>query len=960
MQPQSKTVLMAVLSAVLSAPLAPADELEEVFVIGSRIPRGSPDQAAPTIVLSEDDLSRSGLTGLGAVFQQLPLSGSAINTRFNVPGNLGFPQDGSGIGAGAAQMSLRNLGAKRTLVLVNSRRWIAGASASGVPGAVDLNSLPANVIERVEILPASAAASYGSDAIGGVVNLITYQDFEGLRLGAQTGNHLSHGDGEASRYSLLWGGGNAATRLMASVHYADEGKIYTSARAQSAFPAPYATSCEAGGCSSFTPQGRFLLGPNFGYADLALNDGVLNDGADNLPVFDPADPYGGDFHRFTSADRFNFNGDRYNFLMTPNRRLNLYAQVSHEVTDRLRFTGKLAYNRRRSTTMGAPEPLCLGSACGNDMLRHVVIDARQPYNPFGVDLSVANGNLEFFGRRPLESGPRVFHQTVNTLFFSALAEGEFTLIGRVLRWDMGAAYGKNRGAQRKLGAHNAARLATALGDPSICDATPGCAPFNFFGGQGPDGGGSITAEMLDFVGYTQRDFSRQTLQDYTGNLSGELLSLPVGPLTFAAGFEHRRHRGWFRPDPVAERGETAGIPSGATQGGFDVTEFYGELNAPLAQTGSGVGHLELNLAARRSDYSSIGAESAYKLGVLWRPVADLTLRGAFSTGLRAPGIGELFGGATQEDFAFLDPCADVHGVIGAGNGGRDAPQPRRIVEACAALGLAPDLAQNNSQLVAVSAGNPDLLAETSQSYTAGFAYRPRWARSSLWVQDLKLSADYYRLDLDDAIQGRNPGDIITACVETLAPLFCDAVQRTGRGAVRRVENQLRNIGGIDAAGVDLALEWLLPPRPLGQLRARVNATRLVDFVELTANPDGSFAATDLVGAITSETFQRAFPKWRGMARLDWTRGGWAAGLTFRYVSSLKQPSGNVMGAEFYTDLLMRYRLQWREQALTVTLGVNNLLNNNPGVCDACGLVSLSPVAHDLPGVVGYARLSLER
>ena len=273
---------------------------------------------------------------------------------------------------------------------------------------------------------------------------------------------------------------------------------------------------------------------------------------------------------------------------------------------------------------------------------------------------------------------------------------------------------------------------------------------------------------------------------------------------------------------------------------------------------------------------------------------------------------------------------DVHGVIGAGNGGRDAPQPRRIVETCAALGLPPDLAQINSQLVAVSAGNQDLLAETSQSYTAGFAYRPQWARSLLWVEDLKLSADYYQLELDDAIQGRNPSDIITACVETLAPLFCDAVQRTGRGTVRRVENQLRNIGGIDASGVDLALEWLLPPRPLGQLRARVNATRLLDFIELTANPNGSFAATDLAGAITNETFQRAFPKWRGMARLDWTRGGWTTGLTFRYVSSLRQPSGNVMGAEFYTDLLTRYRLQWREQALTVHLRSQQSLEQQSG------------------------------
>lgn len=168
------------------------------------------------------DLDRTGLTNLGDALQQLPITGSAINSQFNVPGNSGFPQDGSGIGAGAVEVSLRNVGSKRTLVLVDGKRRISGASASGVPSAVDLNSVPANVIERIEVLQDGASAIYGSDAIGVVVNIITNADFEGFRLDSQIGSYLSESDGESYEFSALWGGGTDTTHLVLSAGYVDE------------------------------------------------------------------------------------------------------------------------------------------------------------------------------------------------------------------------------------------------------------------------------------------------------------------------------------------------------------------------------------------------------------------------------------------------------------------------------------------------------------------------------------------------------------------------------------------------------------------------------------------------------------------------------------------------------------------------------------------------------------------
>ena len=273
----------------------------------------------------------------------------------------------------------------------------------------------------------------------------------------------------------------------------------------------------------------------------------------------------------------------------------------------------------------------------------------------------------------------------------------------------------------------AKRQAFQLLDPAVCSATPNCVPFNFFGGQGVNGEGSITQDMLDFVGFVQRDFSEQTLKDFAFNITGDLASLPGGEMAFAAGVEYREHDGSYRPDPIAASGETAGIPAGSTVGSFDVTEFYGELIIPLIAGASGADLLEVNLAARSSDYSTSGSESTYKAGVLWRPIDELSLRGSISTGFRAPGIGELFGGAAREDFIFTDPCEDYTAILGAAGGGRDTPQPQNIQDNCMALGVPVGLDQPNPQLSTTNKGNSSAVAETSESWSVGFVWSPAFA-----------------------------------------------------------------------------------------------------------------------------------------------------------------------------------------------------------------------------------------
>jgi iron complex outermembrane receptor protein len=958
-----------------------ADEMEEVVVTGSRIRRNPLDESVAIMEIGAGDIESTGLTNLADALQQLPISGSAINSQFNVPGNSGFPQDGSGIGAGAAQLSIRNVSAKRTLVLVDGRRWIAGASASGVPGAVDLNTIPDNVIARVEVLQDGASAIYGSDAIGGVVNIITRQDFEGFKLDAQAGSYLSENDGESYEFSGLWGGGNEKTHFVLSMGYRDERGVETWDRARSAYPVPDTTSCDVPGtlCSSFTPQARLLFGPGIGLyrngvldptctatdadcstLNITLNDGVLNDGGANIPQWDPSTSGGGqDFHAFTSADRFNYNGPGFNFLRTPNERVNVYANVRHDLAPNVTMFARASYTNRSSETKGAPEPLCLGNGCGTRITDNFVIGADNPYNFTGLELSVANGNLEFFGRRPLESGGRLFFQDVNTYMITAGLEGDFQGANRNFYWDLTAGYGDNRGFQEKYNSHNAAKLQVAMGPLAVCNATPGCVPFNFFGGQGPDGNGSITQEMLDYVGYTQRDFSEQTLKNYAFNIGGDVAELPGGMMGFAAGLEYRDHSGSFRPDPIAASGDTAGIPSGPTDGGFDVTEFYGELNIPLISGASLADLLEVNIAVRQSDYSTSGDQTTYKTSALWRPMDELSFRGSFSTGFRAPGIGELFGGAAREDFTFLDPCADYTGVVGSDSGGRDDPQPANIQANCLTLGVQPGLAQINPQLSALSTGNADLQPEESDNVTFGFVYSPAWSEGIAWSDGMTLSIDYYSVEITDAVQGISPGELIDACVETLDPVFCDNTPRTSSGQLDTVQNELRNIGGIDASGYDIAFSYLSPETGFGTFTVDIDATHLDEYKETTNNPDGTQSVNDLTGTHPDETFFRAFPEWRAVTTVGWNMNRFTGSLRFRWVDEMTLDSGSTLDSAMFTDLRLSWNPAMMNDALTISVGLNNLLDEDPPVCDACGVIGMSPVSHDLPGTVGYVRVTYQ-
>jgi iron complex outermembrane receptor protein len=365
----------------------------------------------------------------------------------------------------------------------------------------------------------------------------------------------------------------------------------------------------------------------------------------------------------------------------------------------------------------------------------------------------------------------------------------------------------------------------------------------------------------------------------------------------------------------------------------------------------------VNLAARNSDYSTSGAKSTYKVSALWRPIEDLSLRTSYSTGIRAPGIGELFGGAAREDFNYLDPCADYTAIVGSSNGGRDTPQPANIQQNCLTFGIGPGQAQLNPQQSAVSAGNAALNPETSKNWTAGLVYS--LSDSASWTSGLTMSLDFYNLKIDDAIQGRAPGDVVTACVNTLDPLFCDLVPRTSSGQLGLINNTLQNIGGIEASGYDVMINYMAPEFSIGQFGLTINATHLNEYLEKTANVDNTVTVKDLTGQHTNETFQRAFPDWRAVTTIDWAKERWTGALVFRWVDSMTLDNGASLDSAMFTDLRVSYNPSFADDALSVTLGFNNVLNQDPPLCEPCGNIGMSRVSHDLPGTVGYIRVTYQ-
>ncbi len=875
-----------------------------------------------------EDIAKTGLSSVNDVLQRLPSSGGGLNSKFNNSGNLGNPPDGGGVGAGAAEIDLRYLGSRRVLVLVDGLRFVNGASASGVPGSTDLNAIPESAIERIEVLQDGASAIYGSDAIAGVVNIITKRRQKGFQASAQVGGY-GQGDGFTQNYQASWGnGGDGRLEVVAGASYIKQDPVRAGERGISDFPEPYTDACQAT-CSSFTPNGRFT-GSAFVNGNATLIGPVIGRSAT------PAD-----FRGFVSpADRFNFAP--FNFLQIPLERLGAFANVRYELADDLNFSARGIWNRRESKNQAAPLPFGIGPTSGlTPVLSGIVVSRTNPFNPFGVDLGGANNNVGAIFRRYVEGGPRRFEQTVNTTYGVATLDGKFDIGARNWFWDVNASYGRNKAKQDMFGNINSGLLRQALGPIAGCTAP--CVPFNLFGGAG-----SITPEMINFVGFEQNDSSVQSQFDVTGNLSGSLFELPGGPLGLALGVEYRKLKGSFNPDPIVSAGFSSDIPAQPTRGSYDVKEAYAELNAPLLSDLPFVNLFELNGAVRFSDYSTSGSTTTFKAGVNWKPIADLRLRATFAEGFRAPSIGELFGTQSRFDEVLDDPCSS-HSANRAPR--RFANDPA-IRAACIAAGVPANgsYQQANAQISVNTGGNENLDPETSKSLVFGGVYSPAW------FPRFSVEVNRYKIKVEGAIQGIPRDVTVINCLITGDPATCGLVTRVN-GELTEVAGFLQNIAAIKTKGIDVNLAYRGLETGFGKFGFTWNNTFLRNFDVIVPGTGGDLLLSREGRQVGSPA--QAFPKYKSVAIVDWDMASFGATATGRAVSKLKEVGGNTMISLFYLDLQARWAPPILGERFGLALGVNNLTNERTPGCVTCESNNFSQTVHDIPGRYFYARASFK-
>lgn len=934
-------------AAAADAPTA--TKLQAVEVTGSRIKKSEGTGETPVLTLTAAELQATGITSIGDIIQRLGVSGSSLNTKFNSAGNFGFPADGGGVGSGSTTISLRNLGAQRTLILVDGLRWVNESSASGVSGAVDLNTIPFSAIEKVEILTDGASSLYGSDAIGGVVNIITKKSQKGALARVYYGDYET-GNGQTYTGNLSLGVKEKAYEFFVDLSHYRQREISSSATDQSSFPIPgtgttFGSSSTAFGRQVFFPNGNNTYG---GLCPLTDTNG------DNIPdtAFCNITPNGvnstfpSQYHGFTDADRFNFAP--FNLLLTPSQRSAVFTHGRYNVNDNVRFYVKGLYQSRKSVNQAAPEPIFLGPGAGTGGLADTVgIDATNPFNPYGYSLD--SSNLVLFARRPVEGGPRVFQQDVSTRYFNTGFDGSFEVFDRFFAWDVNYVNSVNSAEQRINGTYNIRRIANALGPIANCVAP--CVPLNLFGGPG-----TITAEQLNYISFIERDSSRQTLDQVTLNLSGTIVPLPAGTLDFATGYEHRKLSGSYSPDAVVTAGESNGVPSLPTSGRYSVDEFYVEFVVPLLNKQPFAKRLDLSLASRLSDYSTFGTTIKSKVGLRWQPVTDLTLRGTYAEGFRAPSIGESFGSPARFDASIEDPCSGATGAT--------ATTCQQV------FGTPVGFQQANTQISIRTGGNANLDAETSRSYTAGLVYSPSWAEKQAWSDRIDLELTFYKHKVKNAIQSPDAQTQLNRCVASGDPnsTFCQGISRGSSGDINGFDSTLRNLGVIETQGYDIGIGWNSPRYAFGKFNINWNTTYIENYRAVATD-----TGLEEPRGVGNEVSDSGIPRWKSTITTNWNLAPFTAGWTIRYISPLRELCGDAAAFPVCSDQAAGVNrfdpVVYHDFRAGVTLpipykpeltaGVNNAFNAGPPTCVSCSLNGYDASNYDLPGRFAYVQATVK-
>ena len=961
-----------------SAPTSTA-KLGKIEVTGTRIKRADVEAARPVTIITKQQIKATGLTSIGDILQTLPSSGAAQNSQFNNGGS------------GKTNADLRNLGPNRLLVLLDGKRVV-----SGLGGDVDLNTIPLSIIDHIEVLQDGASALYGSDAISGVINLITVKRYSGAEADAYIGKFDAHGDGggwdgQSEQYDFTIGESGDKSGVVMNVSYVNDEPVYAGDRSISKEPVVGAGSSAGSfftnnGVFSILPisgrcPGKATVNPVYGTCEMTLiNAPTKHPTLSNFRNFNPA------------VDRFNYAPA--NFLVTPSERMGLYIQGHYDLADNLTFTAQVLYNSRRSREQLAPNTVGVGAfgpALANG--QPVGISAQNPYNPFGKDL-VANlsqsciftgscDSLVFLGRRLTEAGNRVFNQEVDNYQFNGGFQGYYHLLGNEWDWDAGYAFGNNYESDQAGGVPNTYRLQQELGVPGAAPcagAGSGCTPFNIFGGNG-----SITPAMLNYILFEQHDVVEQSMRNYTANTTGQLMQLPAGPLGMALGAEYQEEDGFSHPDALVIEGNTANSLIPPTEGRETTLAQYVEFDIPLVADAPFMKDLDLDIANRWSQFKWQGGAlgtnnqaahsanaSTGTASLRWQANDVLLLRASWSQGFRIPSISDLFLADSDSFQAATDPCVGSNKAPHCGPGATLNPN-------------------SGGTLPSTVGGNTLLTPEHSISETVGFVYSPDW------LAGFDFSVDYYKIDLHNAI-GQIPAQLIlNGCYVADIQTYCDLIRRSGGnhsatapGAITNIQNLNTNTGGIKTEGVDVDIRYKFPSTPVGDFKLGLDWDFTKQYVATLVFGSTGFSSQELSGTTTNGAgtagtgaVTGGVPKQRASINFNWVYGDWSANWSTEYISALIEDcsstvaivpasrcpltinfpfetgavAGNHIGATFYHDVQGTYHMDSLNTDLS--LGIRNLFDKQPPIAMSTFANSYLPTFYRTPGRFLYGSVSVK-
>jgi iron complex outermembrane recepter protein len=943
----------AALGAMTSAAWAqtaasPAAEAapDTIVVTGSRIARPNLEGTSPVQVVNAEEFRTTGTVNVEQLLNTLPQI---------VPGVTAFTNNGGG---GVATVNLRNLGSARTLVLVDGRRYIP----FGTGGQVDLNTIPQAMIERVDVVTGGGSAVYGSDAIAGTVNFIMKRNFEGLSAASQY-RVTGKGDGDQWTADVAVGMNSADGKGNVAFYggYSKRGTVLQGDRPDSVAQIADVVGTPPGTTFGGSPTGPVaVIDPSAAFAPFGASTFAIFDGQGNLrPYVNPT--------RTEFNDAFNFAPFQY--LQLPQERWLFGGSARYEITDWAEFYtgGTFVKNKVVAQLAASPANLVPGtgpvtiqvnspffSAATQTLFR--TLDTTQATLVGGIQNVVNDGYVTLpntFRRRTMEAGARdtitdrqafnAFlgfrgdisdnwkYDTYYTYMETKLASRQTDTVRSRLRAGIETAF-----RNPTTGAISATPIAGLTGGGElVCrDAaarTAGCVPLNVFAANGVSTAG---ADYLRIILQDQLEAARQVASGY---ISGTVpqFDLGAGALGLVIGAEWRSESARFTPDAAKNSGDILGFnATRGTQGRYSVKELFGEINMPLLADLPFAEKLEVSARGRYSDYtlSAIGGVSTYSGSLLYKPISDLTFRAEYQRAVRAPSVGELFGGQGQSFPSANDPCSDR---IPSG-------QTAAVRALCVATGV-PAAAvftravQPTNQVETLTGGNPLLKQEVGKTLTLGAVFTPEY------VPGLSLTVDFYRIKLEGAISvlGGSAANVLNLCynvVQNATSSFCGAIARQPSGNIQQVRVLNANIGEQIRRGIDFQADYALPLgfgpfEDSSTLRFQLTGSWLdrYDITPVAEIPTDKLLCMGTFGSNCGEPD----PEWKFTLRTSYSSGPMALNLrwrwldgtvddrtVFRQVDAATLPFPKIK-AYSYFDLSGSFSAG---EHVTLTAGVDNLLN----------------------------------